>query len=152
MKKKKKAPTTLSLDQWRKVALKLFPQEREFILSDDEEYGVYNLFFQLRGQFADAIAGGNTETATRILDFAGYCLNNKLASDGEDISGAAGVSLFEHIFEDCPEKLWPIIFSCMPIEAYHASKHYVEQWMDTVPYTKVTEAAKNYYTSKKRKS
>jgi len=149
-KKKTSLPAKPSRPHWRRVALEVFPEHKEIILSDDEEYAIYNLFFQIHGQFTDAIITGNTDTAAQILNFAGRCLQNELASDGEDISAAAGVSLFEHVFEDCPAKLWPAVFSCMPLKIYHASRHYVERWMGADAFSRVADTAEKYYASRKR--
>ena len=97
-------------EHWRAAALREFPEHEEFALSDDEEYGIYNLFFQLRDELTEAIAKSEVERAWRIIDFAARCLCGSLGSDGEDIGAAAGVSLFEHVFEDSPRKRWPVIF------------------------------------------
>ena len=144
-KKKPKQAVAQSQTHWRSLALSRFPEHEEFISSDDEEYGIYNLFFQLRGQFADAISEGNSERAARILDFAGRCLQSQLTSDGEDISAAAGVSLFEHIFEDTPQKRWSAIFSCMPRMIYYRCRHYLEQWMEPEVFSKLDAEATKYY-------
>jgi hypothetical protein len=149
-KKKTLLPAKPSRPHWRRVALELFPEHKEIILSDDEEYAIYNLFFQIRGQFTDATTTRNTDTAAQLLNFAGRCLQNEFASDGEDISVAAGVSVFEHVFEDCPASLWPVVFSCMPLKVYHASRHDVERWVGADAFSRVADAAKKYYASRKR--
>jgi hypothetical protein len=127
------------------LALSLFPEHDESISNDDEEYGIYNLFFQLRGEFAEAISNGDHKTAAKILDFSGRCLLNELASDGEDISAAAGVSLFEHIFEDSPPKHWRAIFSSLPHRIYLACHPYPEQWMGSDAFSRVEAAAAKCY-------
>jgi hypothetical protein len=76
---KKKRATVQLQEHWRAVALREFPEHEEFVSSDDEEYGVYSLFFQLRGEFAEAIASGDAPTASRILGFASRCLGGELA-------------------------------------------------------------------------
>ena len=152
VKKKKELQTKPLHPHWRRAALELFLEHSETISDKSEEYAIYNLFFELRAKLKEAIAKRDTKTAAEILDFAGRCLLNEFGSDGEDISVAAGVSLFEHIFEDCPSKLWAAVFSCMPLKTYHASRHYTEQWMGADAFQKVAEAAKQYYTLRKPKS
>jgi hypothetical protein len=142
---KKKRATVQLRGHWRAVALREFPEHEEFVSSDDEEYGIYNLFFQLRGELAEAIARGDAPTASRILGFASRCLDGKLASDGEDIGAAAGVSLFEHVFEDTPRKRWPSVFSVMPRRVYFSCRHYVEQWLEAETFSKLDRDAKEFY-------
>jgi hypothetical protein len=142
---KKKRVKVQPLKHWRALAIRQFPEHEEFVSSKDEEYGIYNLFFQLRGQFTEAIARSDVETAMRILEFSSRCLRSKLASDGEDISVAAGVSLFEHIFADSPRERWPIIFSVMPRSVYRECRHYVEQWMGSESFTKLDQDASEFY-------
>ena len=113
--------------------------------SDDEEYGIYNLFFQLRGEFAEAIARNDVQTAAKLLGFAGRCIRGELASDGEDIEVAAGVSFFEHLFDDTPQKRWAAVFSVMPRSVYYGSRCYFERWLDADTYSKVDGEAKRFY-------
>ena len=142
---KKKRATVQLQEHWRAVALREFPEHEEFISSDDEEYGIYNLFFQLRGEFTEAVASSDVETAARILKFAGSCLRGEFASDGEDIGVAAGVSLFEHVFEDTPQKRWRTVFSVMPRSTYYGCRHYVEQWLESDIFLKLDRDAKDFY-------
>jgi hypothetical protein len=132
-------------EHWRAVVMREFPEHEEFASSNDEEYAIYNIFFQLRVEFADAVSSGDVETAARILGFAGRCLCGELASDGEDISVAAGVSLFEHVFEDTPQERWPTVFSVMPRRVYFGCRHYVEQWIDADVFSKLDTDAKDFY-------
>ena len=132
-------------EHWRAAARREFPAHEEFASSDDEEYGIYNLFFQLRGELTEAIAKNDVERASKIIDFAARCLRGALVSDGEDIGVAAGVSLFEHVFEDSPRKWWPVIFSAMPRSVYSGCRHYVEQWMDRAAFSKLDQDATRYY-------
>ena len=132
-------------EHWQAAARREFPEHEEFASNEDEEYGIYHLFFQLRGELTEAIAKSDVERASRIIDFAARCLRGALVSDGEDISGAAGVSLFEHVFEDSPRKRWPVIFSAMPRSVYSGCRDYVEQWMDRAAFSKVDQDATQYY-------
>jgi hypothetical protein len=141
----KKQATVQLQEHWRAVALREFPEHRELVLSDDEEYGIYNFLFRLRGEFTEAIASGDAPTASRILGFAGRCLGGELASDGEDIGAAAGVSLFEHVFEDMPRKRWSTVFSIMPHSVYLAGRHYAEQWLEAETFSELDRDAKDFY-------
>lgn len=127
------------------MAAEQFPQHREIVTADDEEYAIYNLFFELRDDLNDAVSHGDKAATSRILDFAGRCLRNELTSNGEDISVAAGVSLFEHIFEDCSPKDWRRIFSSMPRNTYEECRSYVEKWMDADAFSEVEREAKIHY-------
>jgi hypothetical protein len=142
---KRAKPKAGKPDHWRVVAARHFPQHQDLISSDDEEYGLYNLFFQLLSGFTKAIAKNDTATATKILDFAGRCLRDELASDGEDISAAAGVSLFEHIFDDSPQRRWPRIFSAMSATLYSACRPYLQGWMEPRAFSKVDKDATIFY-------
>jgi hypothetical protein len=142
---KKKRQAKPLQEHWRAVAMREFPEHEEFASSDDEEYGIYHLFFQLREEFAEAIASGDTQTASRILGFAGRCLRAELASDGEDIGGAAGVALFEHIFEDTPKRRWPRVFSAMSRRVYFDCRPYVEQCLEANTFSKLDRNAKEFY-------
>jgi hypothetical protein len=79
------------------------------------------------------------------LEFARQCLDGRLSSSGEDISVAAGVSLFEHVFEDSPHKTWGTIFSGMPHRVFLKCQMYPERWMGAEAFAKVNEAARRYY-------
>jgi hypothetical protein len=148
-----KSPTTngeaaKTQEHWRTAAIQAFPEHQEFALSDDEEFGIYNLFFQLREELSIAVARSDVDAVARILGFAGRCIRGELASDGEDIGAAAGVCLIEHIFEDTPRKRWNTIFSAMPHGVYLDCRHYVEQWMDPGAFSKVRAEAKKFYQSR----
>src|SRR6185312_5977284 len=91
---KSKGPMLRQREHWRSVAKREFPEHEEFWSDKSEEYGIYNLFFQLRGELAQAVAQGDPNKPKKIIAFGNQCLRNELASDGEDIDGAAGVSLF----------------------------------------------------------
>jgi hypothetical protein len=142
---KKKRAEMLLHEHWRAVAMREFPEHIEFVSCGDEEYGIYNLFFQLRGELSEAITKGDVETAERILTFAGRCLRGNLSSDGEDIGVAAGVSLFEHVFEDTPQKRWPTVFSAMPHSVYFDCLPYVKQWLDSNAFSKLDRDAEEFY-------
>ena len=145
LRKRLKLPAKQAKIPWRTLALKLFPEHKECISSKDEEFAIYNLFFQLRAQFAEAISSGDSELAAKIIGFTGRCLEGELASDGEDLALAAGVSFFEHIFEDTPRKRWPAIFSCMPRVVYHLGRHYPERWMGPAAFAKLDADATKFY-------
>ena len=130
---------------WRTEASGKFPQHEEFTSSPDEEYAIYNLFFELRADFEHAIACGEISRATEITEFAGRCLRGELISDGEDISVAAGVSFFEHLFDDVPESRWDSVFSCTPGALYRDCRHYLEQWMEPDRFSKVEAYAHAKY-------
>lgn len=132
-------------EHWREAALGKFPEHEEFISSDDEQYGIYNLFFQLRGEFTQSIVSRDVEAAGKILGFAGKCLQGELSSDGEDIGVAAGVSFFEHLFEDVPLKQWRVVFSVMPRSIYLSCRPYAEQWMGAEEFSKLDRNAKEFY-------
>jgi len=127
------------------VASAIFREHHEFIPDEDEEYAVYNLFFQLGEQLQEAISRKDANRATAILDFAGRCLKGRLASDGEDISVAAGVSLFEHLFEDCPRADRPIMFSVLPHNTYIACRHWLHGWMSSTAFAEVDKDSNAYY-------
>jgi hypothetical protein len=130
---------------WRVEARRRFPHYQDFIDSADEEYAVYNLFFELDDEFKRAITSGDVERASEMVDFAGRCLRSELVSDGEELDIAAGVSFFEHLFDDLPETRWDTVFSCMPREIYDLCRHYLEQWLGADQFAKVEVHAHSKY-------
>ena len=138
-------PRVTDRRHWRTEASRRFPQHEEFTSSADEEYAIYNLFFELRGEFEHAVTSSDTARAVKIMEFAGFCLRGEFISDGEDISVAAGVSFFEHLFDDIPEVQWDSVFSCMPQALYRDCRHYLEQWMEPGPFAKVEAYAHRKY-------
>lgn len=130
---------------WRAEARRRFPEHEQFIAAADDEYAIYNLFFELREDFKDAVARGETRIARKIIDFATSCLQGALVSNGEDIGTAAGVGFFEHLFDDVPATRWGTIFSCLPRETYQACRRYLERWMEPDDFAKVEARARATY-------
>jgi hypothetical protein len=130
---------------WRADALRRFPDYEEFISATDEEYAIYNLFFQLLEEFEDAVTRRHTDRASKIIAFGASCLRGELASDGEDIAVAAGVSLFEHLFDDVAQTRWEAVFSCIPRDTYDACRQYLQHWMDPAEFAKVDAYARTKY-------
>jgi hypothetical protein len=112
------AKRQITRENWRTAARNYFPEHSEIIEDPNEEYAIYRLFFQLRLELAEAVAEGDTRAASTILNFAGRCLKGRLESAGENIVTVAGVALFEHLFDHCPQKDWPTLFACLPRTTY----------------------------------
>jgi len=95
-----------------------FPELSEIIENPNEDYAIFSLFFHLRSELTEAVSDGDRRAARRILKFAGRCLNGRLESKGENVAAAAGAALFEHLFDYCPQKDWPMLFALLPRTTY----------------------------------
>ena len=86
---------------WRRKAIGLFPDLRSEL--NDREYGIYQLFSDLRPMVREAHDSGQHEMLRRIYGFASWCLDQ----NAKDVWNAAGVSFYEHLFDD--RKYWEAV-------------------------------------------
>ena len=101
---------------WRRRALEYFPQLGAEL--QDSEYSIYMLFFDLLPMVRHAHDLGEAELARRIYEFAEWCLNQTTG----DLSNAAGVAFYEHLFDsnchraETIRRLSPdVIATCRPL-------------------------------------
>src|SRR5437764_3802833 len=79
---------------WRRRALELFPQLRQPLQRRD--YSIYMLYFDLLPMVREAHDADDTALLRQIYGFAAWCLEQK----AKDLSNAAGVAFYEHLFDD----------------------------------------------------
>ena len=79
---------------WRRKALALFPSLKDELTGDS--YTTYSLFMDLRRMVREAHHDNDEEMLRNIYCFAQWCLRQK----SEDMWNAAGVSFYEHLFDD----------------------------------------------------
>jgi hypothetical protein len=82
------------LASWRRKALALFPVLRGDVQRPD--FTIYLLFFDLLPMSREAHQSGDGEMLRRIYGFAEWCFEQK----AKDMRNAAGVSFYEHVFDD----------------------------------------------------
>src|SRR5438067_9325764 len=92
---------------WRRKALALFPGDRRDI--EDPETSIYLLFMlHVLPAARKAHEDDDTDRLRQIYGFAEWCLRQK----AKDIWNAAGVSFYEHLF-DQPKVVWPRVVPCL---------------------------------------
>lgn len=79
---------------WRRKAVEMFPElKKDFQVGEKSSYSV---FLTLRGLLWDALETNDEDTITKIFQFAEWCSRQK----AENLWNAAGVSFYEHIFDE----------------------------------------------------
>ncbi len=90
------------MSSWRRKILTLFPTLR--FDAQQPNYTIYTAFFDLLPMSRKAHKAGDDETLRRIYGFAEWCFEQP----AKDLWNAAGVSFYEHLFDEYPS-LWPEI-------------------------------------------
>jgi hypothetical protein len=119
---------------WRRRALEYFPQLRAEL--QRAEYTIYMLFFDLLPMVRADHESGDAELARRIYEFAEWCLNQTTG----DLSNAAGVAFYEHLFDsNCHRaatirRLSPdVIATCRPLWEARLSAHEMAELRPLIP-------------------
>jgi hypothetical protein len=82
------------MEDWRIYALAFFPELRIRLL--DEDFSYYRVFFDLKSTLDELYRSPDSyEELRHCFAFARWCLMN----DDEDISNAAMVAFYEHLFD-----------------------------------------------------
>ena len=115
---------------WKEAAQIVFPDLKELIYSDDEEYALYNFLYECRERFVAAFNKNDSETLEKIINFIDSCLDNSFQSDSEEIDTAAGVSFSEHLFDGVDKEKWPALINSIGNGFYLKSRGYLKKWLD----------------------
>ena len=83
-------------EDWRARALASFPELREELEDEDDIFSIYTLFGELDSLLASAHRDGDDDALRRIYGYASWAREQP---DG-DIQNAAGVSFYEHLFDE----------------------------------------------------
>lgn len=92
---------------WRERAASSFSTLKTDIF--DPDYSVSLLFFDLLPMLRIAHRNGDLEMQRRIYEFAEWCF----LQDDEELSNAAGVAFYEHLFDD--REHWEDIVARLPL-------------------------------------
>jgi len=83
-------------EDWRARALASFPELGDGLAGDDDIVSIYILLGELLELLEQAHRDGDDETLRRIYGYASWA---RQQSD-DDIQNAAGVSFYEHLFDE----------------------------------------------------
>jgi hypothetical protein len=98
------------VEEWRRLALDLFPYLREDLEEDDSN--IYTIFFEILSRCKEAHERGEEEELGRIYSYAEWCFNQ----EDKTLWNAAGVAFYEHLVDEAitrtaiPQRLKPDIF------------------------------------------
>jgi hypothetical protein len=81
---------------WRARALAAFPEFREELEDEDEIFSIYILFTELAPLLTGAHREGDDDMLRRIYGYASWAREHP----DDDIQNAAGVSFYEHLFDE----------------------------------------------------
>jgi hypothetical protein len=103
------------MSTWRRKALEQFPSLRREI--SDPQTTIYGVFFEIGGfYFSQALDEGDDATLRKVFAYAAWCL----AQPAQDVSNAAAVAFYEHIFDgrrwDERQRLWPFLQTAVVYE------------------------------------
>jgi hypothetical protein len=85
---------------WRRRAIEAFPELAAELNRPDAS--LYVLFAELLPRVRDAHLAGDKAALDAIYGFASWCFRQR----GGDVSNAAGVGFYEHLFDSHP-RIWP---------------------------------------------
>jgi hypothetical protein len=83
-------------DDWRARARASFPELRDELDDADEIFSIHILFSELMSLLSAAHRSGSDEALRRIYGYASWARTQ----DDDDIQNAAGVSFYEHLFDE----------------------------------------------------
>ena len=83
-------------DDWRARALASFPELREELEEEDDIFSIYILFSELDYMVRTAHRDGDEDRLRRIYGYASWARQQP----DENIQNAAGVSFYEHLFDE----------------------------------------------------
>lgn len=85
------------MSAWRRLALELFPEQRQQIQNKEFTFSIYQLFFDLLPMAQEAHSSGDTDLLKRIYQFAEWCWKQRRRS--QDIHNAVAVAFYEHLVD-----------------------------------------------------
>src|SRR5262245_13058790 len=109
-------PVAHSTNDWRTQALSTFPQLHEL---RDQGFSIYGLFSELDDMVRTAHREGNEDMLRRIYGYASWA---RVQAD-DDVQNAAGVSFYEHLFDE--RWMWPLV---IPWINSTIVRDYMELW------------------------
>ena len=86
------------MSRWRRFALELFPEHRDWIEDGDTIFSIYQLFFRLLPIVQELHANQDHESLINAYQFAEWCWAQKKTSP--DLHNAVGVAFYEHLVDD----------------------------------------------------
>jgi len=98
------------MSKWRRRALELFPDLKSELNSPD--YTVYSLYVDLLPAVIEAHRAGNDDRLSAIYGYAAWCAR----SSAKDLWNAAGVSFYEHLFDEKWRWMWEAVPSWLPAD------------------------------------
>jgi hypothetical protein len=103
------------MSAWRRLALELFPKQRNWIQDRNLTFSIYQLFFDLLPIAQEAHNNQDTETLEKIYYYAEWCWKQK--NRAADVYNAVAVAFYEHLIDhrssrkDIPQWIKPEIFN-----------------------------------------
>jgi hypothetical protein len=91
------------MSEWRRRAIESFPQLRNEL--NDKNYSLYLLFGDLLPMVRHAHCSRDWERVSAIYDFAEWCA----AQPSKELWKPAGVSFYEHLFDEEPPGMKEIL-------------------------------------------
>ncbi len=102
------------MSAWRRRALELFPEHRQWIQDKHHTFSIYQLFFDLLPLAREAHRRQDEVTLEKIYAYAAWCWRQ--LKRAPDIHNAVAVAFYEHLVDDAaslrdiPRWLSPSIF------------------------------------------
>jgi hypothetical protein len=90
------------MSAWRRIALELFPEHRNWIGDGRETFSIYQFFFEILPITQEAHANQDKNFLARIYQFAEWCWEQKKRAP--DIHNAVGVAFYEHLVDHGPSQ------------------------------------------------
>ena len=82
-------------DDWRARGMSLFPELRDELEDEDDVFSIYILLSELLSMLENAHREGDDASLGRIYGYASWAREQP----DDDIQNAAGVSFYEHLFD-----------------------------------------------------
>jgi hypothetical protein len=102
---------------WRRKAAAAFPRHSRAL--GDPEFSIHHLFFELLPDARAAHDAGDDEALSAIYGFAAWAFEQR------DLSNAAAVSFYEHLFDGTPVMHWKAVAEHIPS---HIARDLVPLW------------------------
>jgi len=90
---------------WREKAQELVPEEYRSAAAYGENQNPMRVFFEVLPAVREAHRAGDDAKLKAIYAFAAWCY----AQPEKDISNAAGVAFYEHLFDSRDKDIWPLV-------------------------------------------
>ena len=107
------------MSAWKRYALELFPEHKNWIEDENLTPTIYDIFFDLLPIAEEAHVNQNKEALGKIYEFSEWCWRQKQTAP--DIYNAVAVAFYEHLVDnetllkDIPYWIKPEIFNDIKI-------------------------------------